>query len=47
MNEIPIKSPSEHKMVIVARSDGPYASLPIGLTAKLVSEAVMRAYESG
>ena len=44
LSDIPLKSPNETKMVIVVRSDGPYASLPIGLSAKLVSEAVMRAY---
>ena len=44
LSDIPQKSPNETKMVIVVRSDGPYASLPIGLSAKLVSEAVMRAY---
>ena len=45
MNSNP--SSMETKMVIVVRSDGQYASLPTGLSAKLVSDACLRAYQSG
>ena len=37
----------ETKMVIVVRADGAYANMPTGQSAKLVSEAVMRAYQCG
>ena len=37
----------ETKMVIAMRVDGPFENLALGLSAKLVSEAVIQAYQRG
>ena len=45
-DELPIRPKTEYKMVIAVRADPgtDFERLPTGMSAKLVSEAVIRAY---